>query len=49
MCLTKSDSYCDTTTSWRSHYARNQLVTELVGLYKDIKDAAPTRGSTAST
>lgn len=28
-CLTESDSYCKTATSWMSYYARNQLVTEL--------------------
>ncbi|MER6089971.1 SGNH/GDSL hydrolase family protein [Streptomyces bluensis] len=40
-CLTQSDSYCATATNWMSHYARNQLVTELGGLYKDIKARAP--------
>lgn len=40
-CLTQSDSYCATATNWMSHYARNQLVTELAGLYKDIKTRAP--------
>ena len=40
-CLTESDSYCKTATSWMSYYARNQLVTELAGLYKDIRTRAP--------
>lgn len=40
-CLTESDSYCRTATGWMSYYARNQLVTELAGLYKDIKTRAP--------
>ncbi|WP_228034174.1 SGNH/GDSL hydrolase family protein [Streptomyces spongiae] len=40
-CLTKSDSYCETATGWMSYYARNQLVTELAALYKDIKARAP--------
>jgi lysophospholipase L1-like esterase len=40
-CLTQSDSYCDTATLWMSSYARNQMVTDLAGLYKDIKTRAP--------
>jgi lysophospholipase L1-like esterase len=40
-CLTKSDSYCNTATLWMSYYARNQLVTELAGLYADIKARSP--------
>lgn len=40
-CLTKSDSYCKTATGWMSYYARNQLVDELAGLYKDIKARSP--------
>lgn len=40
-CLTQSDSYCATATNWMSSYARNQMVTELAGLYKDIKTRAP--------
>ncbi|MEU2286636.1 SGNH/GDSL hydrolase family protein [Streptomyces sp. NPDC013178] len=40
-CLTQSDSYCRTATDWMSSYAKNQLVTELAGLYKDIKARAP--------
>ena len=40
-CLTKSDSYCKTATDWMSYYARNQLVTELAALYKDIKARSP--------
>ncbi|MGP4049991.1 SGNH/GDSL hydrolase family protein [Streptomyces sp. 2A115] len=40
-CLTESDSYCKTATSWMSSYARNQLVAELAGLYKDIKARSP--------
>ncbi|MEU6227252.1 SGNH/GDSL hydrolase family protein [Streptomyces sp. NPDC047042] len=40
-CLTQSDSYCGTATQWMSYYAQNQLVTELAGLYKDIKTRAP--------
>ncbi|WP_327315614.1 SGNH/GDSL hydrolase family protein [Streptomyces sp. NBC_01235] len=40
-CLAKSDSYCRTATDWMSYYAKNQLVTELAGLYKDIKAKAP--------
>ncbi|MEV7976453.1 SGNH/GDSL hydrolase family protein [Streptomyces sp. NPDC086519] len=40
-CLTQSDSYCGTATLWMSDYARNQMVTDLVGLYKDIKAKAP--------
>lgn len=40
-CLTESDSYCKTATAWMSYYARNQLVTELAALYKDIKARAP--------
>ncbi|WP_406432803.1 SGNH/GDSL hydrolase family protein [Streptomyces sp. NBC_00631] len=40
-CLTQSDSYCDTATLWMSYYARNQMATDLAGLYKDIKTKAP--------
>src|SRR5262249_9218810 len=40
-CLTQSDSYCATATLWMSYYARNQLVTELAGLYGDIRSKAP--------
>ncbi|MEW2402476.1 SGNH/GDSL hydrolase family protein [Streptomyces sp. NPDC046862] len=40
-CLTQSDSYCATATNWMSSYARNQMVTELAVLYKDIKTRAP--------
>ncbi|WP_210585188.1 SGNH/GDSL hydrolase family protein [Streptomyces sp. GESEQ-35] len=40
-CLEESDSYCKTSTMWMSYYARNQLVTELAGLYKDIRARAP--------
>ncbi|MHB9856897.1 SGNH/GDSL hydrolase family protein [Streptomyces sp. YIM S03343] len=40
-CLTQSDSYCKTATDWMSYYAKNQMVTELAGLYKDIKTKAP--------
>ncbi|MFJ8537209.1 SGNH/GDSL hydrolase family protein [Streptomyces sp. NPDC093591] len=40
-CLTQSDDYCKTATGWMSHYARNQLVTELAALYKDIKARSP--------
>jgi lysophospholipase L1-like esterase len=40
-CLLEADSYCDTATTWMSYYARNQMVTELAGLYKDIKARAP--------
>ncbi|MDX3244115.1 SGNH/GDSL hydrolase family protein [Streptomyces sp. ME18-1-4] len=40
-CLTQSDSYCKTATDWMSSYAKNQLVTELAGLYKDVKAKAP--------
>ncbi|MEU9452660.1 SGNH/GDSL hydrolase family protein [Streptomyces sp. NPDC048277] len=40
-CLTQSDSYCQTATLWMSYYARNQLVTQLAELYKDIKTKAP--------
>jgi len=40
-CLTQSDSYCKTATDWMSYYARNQLVDELAGLYKDIKTRSP--------
>ncbi|BBC34246.1 hypothetical protein SGFS_055400 [Streptomyces graminofaciens] len=40
-CVTESDSYCQTATSWMSYYARNQLVGELTSLYKDIKTRSP--------
>ncbi|MFF5145457.1 SGNH/GDSL hydrolase family protein [Streptomyces sp. NPDC013157] len=40
-CLTQSDSYCNTATLWMSSYARNQMVTDLAGLYKGIKAKAP--------
>ncbi|MEU1160059.1 SGNH/GDSL hydrolase family protein [Streptomyces sp. NPDC005921] len=40
-CLTQSDSYCATATLWMSSYARNQMVTELAGLYQDIRSKAP--------
>jgi len=40
-CLLESDSYCKTATSWMSYYATNQLVTELSGLYADVKARAP--------
>ncbi|MFF4015399.1 SGNH/GDSL hydrolase family protein [Streptomyces sp. NPDC001843] len=40
-CLLNTDSYCKTATSWMSSYATNQMVTELAGLYKDIKSRAP--------
>ncbi|MCT9075176.1 SGNH/GDSL hydrolase family protein [Streptomyces fulvoviolaceus] len=40
-CLLETDSYCRTATAWMSYYARNQLVTELAGLYEDIKAKAP--------
>lgn len=40
-CLLQSDSYCKTATDWMSYYARNQLVTELSGLYADVKSRAP--------
>jgi lysophospholipase L1-like esterase len=40
-CLTESDQYCATATQWMSYYARNQLVTELAGLYTDIKARSP--------
>lgn len=40
-CLLESDSYCKTATEWMSYYARNQMVTELSALYKDIKARAP--------
>ncbi|MFE7839912.1 SGNH/GDSL hydrolase family protein [Streptomyces sp. NPDC057474] len=40
-CLTKDDSYCETATTWTSYYARNQMVDELTGLYKDIKARSP--------
>ncbi|WP_369030202.1 SGNH/GDSL hydrolase family protein [Streptomyces adonidis] len=40
-CLLESDSYCKTATDWMSYYAKNQLVTELATLYKDIKAKAP--------
>ncbi|MFJ8108991.1 SGNH/GDSL hydrolase family protein [Streptomyces sp. NPDC096132] len=40
-CLTQSESYCKTATDWMSYYAKNQLVDELTGLYKDIRARAP--------
>ncbi|MFI5677314.1 SGNH/GDSL hydrolase family protein [Streptomyces cellulosae] len=40
-CLLKTDSYCKTATMWMSSYATNQMVTELAGLYKDVKARAP--------
>ncbi|WP_461056495.1 SGNH/GDSL hydrolase family protein [Streptomyces pseudoechinosporeus] len=40
-CLTKDDSTCSFATQWMSYYAKNQLVTELVVLYADIKARAP--------
>ncbi|MGW0824691.1 SGNH/GDSL hydrolase family protein [Streptomyces sp. NPDC002845] len=40
-CLTKDDSTCSFATQWMSHYAKNQLVEELAGLYTDIKTRAP--------
>ncbi|MER5435130.1 SGNH/GDSL hydrolase family protein [Streptomyces sp. NPDC002588] len=40
-CLLNTDSYCQTAASWMSVYARGQMVTDLAGLYKDIKAKAP--------
>ena len=40
-CLTQSESYCNTATQWMSSYARNQMVTSLASLYKDVKARAP--------
>ncbi len=40
-CLLQTDSYCKTATMWMSSYATNQMVTELAGLYKDVKARAP--------
>ncbi|TQE16592.1 SGNH/GDSL hydrolase family protein [Streptomyces ipomoeae] len=40
-CLTKDEATCSFATQWMSSYARNQLVDELTGLYKDIKARAP--------
>ncbi|GAA3773709.1 SGNH/GDSL hydrolase family protein [Streptomyces phyllanthi] len=40
-CLTKDEATCSFATGWMSSYARNQLVTELAALYKDIKARAP--------
>lgn len=40
-CLLKTDSYCKSSTGMASYYATHQMVTELAGLYKDIKDRAP--------
>ena len=40
-CLTQSDSYCQTATTWMSSYARNQMVDDLAALYKDIRTKAP--------
>lgn len=40
-CLLNTDSYCKSSTAMASYYARNQMVTELAGLYADIKERAP--------
>lgn len=40
-CLLNTDSYCKSSAGMASSYARNQLVTELAGLYGEIKDRAP--------
>lgn len=40
-CLLNTDSYCKTATLWMSSYATNQMVTELSGLYRDIRARAP--------
>ncbi|MFI6277318.1 SGNH/GDSL hydrolase family protein [Streptomyces sp. NPDC050988] len=40
-CLTKDDATCKDATDRMSSYARNQLVTELAALYRDIKVRAP--------
>jgi lysophospholipase L1-like esterase len=40
-CLTEDDATCATVTEQMSKYAKNQLVTKLASLYKDIKAHAP--------
>lgn len=40
-CLTDTENACTLATGWMSIYARNQLVAELTGLYKDIKARSP--------
>ncbi|GHE37830.1 lipase 1 [Streptomyces capitiformicae] len=40
-CLTDTENACALATGWMSQYARNQLVDELTGLYKDIKARSP--------
>ncbi|MFJ9562787.1 SGNH/GDSL hydrolase family protein [Streptomyces fuscichromogenes] len=40
-CLSQSDSYCETATSWMSYYATHEMVTDLTGLYNDIHTRAP--------
>ncbi|MEU3343013.1 SGNH/GDSL hydrolase family protein [Streptomyces sp. NPDC006668] len=40
-CLTEDDATCATVTERMSNYAKNQLVTKLASLYKDIKARAP--------
>ncbi|WNZ10613.1 SGNH/GDSL hydrolase family protein [Streptomyces sp. 11x1] len=40
-CLTDTESACALATGWMSAVARNQLVGELSGLYKDIKARSP--------
>ncbi|MFD9038990.1 SGNH/GDSL hydrolase family protein [Streptomyces bottropensis] len=40
-CLANTDSHCKKSTSSMSSYATKQMVTDLAGLYKDIKTRAP--------
>ncbi|UUU23074.1 SGNH/GDSL hydrolase family protein [Streptomyces sp. DSM 40750] len=40
-CLTDTDAACAFATGWMSSVARNQLVNDLTGLYKDIKARSP--------
>jgi lysophospholipase L1-like esterase len=40
-CLSQSDSYCETATTWMSYYATHEMVTDLTTLYNDIHARAP--------